>query len=140
MRRSVLRGVLLWLVLATGTAFAEPSLMLTHSLTGTTQGADSTTLHVSMRVANTGDTPIYAVTLSYVPLLFPSFQDVYLEVGNLDAGAEVDLYFDIVTPLLPNDREFAAHPLFWAGECLDVGGNLMEFPAESRSDSAGGVP
>ncbi len=127
------------LLLLGGMARAESPLYLSHTLTSSTEGADSVTLDFVLHIKNTGSAPLYNLTLSYVPLVIMTPEEVSLHIGDIEAGGSRDVPFTLVTPILISQDEFFRHPLFWAGECLDAGGNPVEFPAESHTVPTGGA-
>jgi len=123
--------------LSVGLAWAESPVHLTHSITGYKADAENVTLNYSLYVENPGDTPVQGLILSHVPLPFVTKEEVFLNIGDLEAHGTRDITFTLITPMLLSQEEFSAHPLFWAGTYTDGSGNTIEFPAESRI--AGGM-
>jgi hypothetical protein len=128
------------LLLPAGTVQAESPIYLSHTLTSYSEGAGSVTLGFLLHVENPGGAPLYNLTLSNVPLAMITQEEVSLHIGDIEAGGSLDIPFSLVTPMLLSQDEFSEQPLFWAGECLDGGGNFIEFPAESHPYWAGGAP
>jgi hypothetical protein len=127
------------LLLPTGMVQAESPIYLSHTLTSYSEGAGSVTLGFLLRVENPGGAPLYNLTLSNVPLAIITQEEVSLYIGDIEAGGSLDIPFNLVTPMFFSQDEFSEQPLFWAGEYLDGGGNLFEFPAESRPVPEGGA-
>lgn len=119
-------------------AFAQ-DILLSHTLTGFTEDAETATLDITVNVENIGPADINNLTLDYVPLMFIAIDPVSISLAGIGAGQAVDVPITIVTPLPFDQIIFEQAPLFWAGEHdnPDGSGALVEFPAESRD--AGGA-
>jgi hypothetical protein len=124
-------------LLPAGRALAESPVLLSHTITGYTQGADTVTLDVVLHVENPGAAPLYNLTLSHVPLMVISEDEILLNIGTVDALGALDVPLTIVTPMLLSHEEFLELPLFWAGEGQDADNNFIEFPADSLNDGGG---
>lgn len=126
------------LLLTFGAASAQSPIYLEHTLSSYSHGADTVTLEFSLNVENTGDTPLYNITLSNVPLMIFSAEDVSLNIGDLGPQESVGLSFSLTTPMLfLSEEKFLRYPLFWAGEGMDGSGNFIEFPATSHTIERG---
>lgn len=134
MKKFIVFVFTLGLMIPAGRALAESPVLLSHTITGYTQGADAVTLDVVLHVENPGAAPLYNLTLSYVPLMIIAEPDVLLEIGTIDANGALDIPLTIVTPMLLSEEEFIKLPLFWAGEAEDAGNSFLEFPADSLND------
>lgn len=126
---------LAWLI-PTATAWAVSPVVVSHTLTGYTMGTDSVTLSYTLNVKNIGTSSISNVTLSLVPLMITSREQIKLNVATLDPQAETQIPFAFTTPMLLDQSVFSQQPLFWAGTCADSSGNLIEFPATSVQGGA----
>lgn len=131
MKRKFAALVLLVLLIPIGTAWADPPILVSHSMTGYTMGPDSVILDYTLTVKNSGDSSVQDLTLSQVPLFFITTTETTLHIGNLQPEGEVLVPFTLVTPMTIEQTEFAGQPLFWAGEFTNGSGELIEFPAGS---------
>jgi hypothetical protein len=113
-----------------------PPVILTHTLTGYSKGPTAVTLEYSMHVVNPGETAIGDLSLSLVPRLPFLTTRTTVNVSYLAPKQSTDLTVKLVTPLLLNQEQFSRSPLFWAGECLDAEGKLVEFPVKSGPGGA----
>ena len=113
-------------------ALNESPVYVSHTFTGSTEGAGTVTLNFTLHVENYGSVPLYNLTLSNVSLFIPS-KEVKLHLGDIGASGTLDVPFSLVSPspLPVTIDELLRLPLFWAGEGTDAGGNFIEFPAES---------
>ncbi len=125
-------------LLPAGRALAESPVFLSHTITGYTEGVDSVTLDYVLHVENMGAAPLYNLTLSHVPLMLISQDEILLNIGTVDALGALDVPLSLVTPMLLSQEEFLELPLFWAGEGQDANNAFIEFPAESLSIINGG--
>ena len=132
-RKLLLVLVCVALLCPTAMAQSESPIFLSHTVTDYTEGTDSVTVGVLLHLDNPGDTPLHGVRLSNVPLLIITVEEVFLDIGDIEAGGNLDVSFSLVTPMLLSQEEFAEQPLFWACEWTDETGSLVEFPALSRS-------
>lgn len=119
-----------WLIPA-GMAWAESPVSVSHTLTGYSKGADSVVLNYTLTVKNSGTSPVSNLVLIYAPLAISNTSAITLNIGNLDPQKEIQVPFILTTPLILDQNKFSEQPLFWAGECTDSNGGLMEFPARS---------
>lgn len=115
---------------------AGPPIVVTHTLTGYSQGPTATTLEYSLHMVNHGETPVSALSLSLVSR--PPFVSTTttVEVTSLAPNQSTDLAIKLVTPLLLEEEQFARRTLLWAGKLLDAQGKLVEFPIKSRPGGA----
>lgn len=125
----------IWLLLA-GMAWAESPVLLSHTLQGSSKGADSVTWNFSLHVINTGDAPLRDLALSYVPLLVMAREEVNLNVPEIEAHGQTDIKFDLTTPALSDEKEISLQSFHWAGKCLDEQGKTLEFPVASNPGGA----
>lgn len=128
--------VLLLSLMPIGMAWADPSILVSHSLTGYTMGSDSVILDYTLTVKNSGDSSVHGLTLSHVPLFFVTTTSTTLNMGSLEPQGELQVPITLVTPVVLGQAEFAGQPLFWAGEFTTVSGELIEFPARSIDGGA----
>ncbi len=138
-RKLLVMLIFVFMLIPAGMARAESPIYLSHTLINYAENADSVTINFVLHVKNPGNAPLYNVTLSYVPLLLMTQGEVLLSIGDIEAGGSLDIPFTLTTPMLLSQDEFLRQIFFWAGEGLDEDGNLLEFPAESRSVPTGGV-
>ena len=124
-------------LLPAGRALAESPVLLSHTITGYTEGVDTVTLDVVLHVENPGAAPLYNLTLSHVPLMIISQDEILLSIGTVEALGALDVPLTVVTPMLLSQEEFSELPLFWAGEGEDANSNFIEFPADSLNDRGG---
>lgn len=122
--------VLAWLIPA-GMAWAESPVVVSHTLTGYNKGADSVVLNYTLAIKNAGTSSISNLTLSYVPLMIVSKDQITLNIGTLAPQAEIKVPFTITTPMLLDQNVFSQQTLFWAGKYTDNNGAVIEFPAQS---------
>ena len=123
-------------LLAVFACAAEPPVIVTHTLTNYSEGPSSLTLDYSLHVENTGDTPLTDLSLSLVPR--PPFvaTTTVVDVGSLAPKQSTDVTVSLVSRFLLGEDHFQRLPLSWAGECLNAGGKLLEFPVKSRPGGA----
>lgn len=125
-----LLGCAIWLMLA-GLAWAESPVLLSHSLNGSSSGAESITFNFTLHVENRGDTPIRELDLSYVPLLVMTREEVNLQVAEIERLGQKDIPFKLITPIAFNEEAILKIPLFWDCKGLDENGNLFNSLTES---------
>ena len=118
-----------WLIPAS-MAWAESPVVATHTMTGYSLGADSVTLSYTLNVKSTGTGCVSNVTVSYIPFMIVSTEQITLNIAALASQAEVRVPFTVTMPMLLEESIFRS-PLFWAGSCTDSSGRLIEFPAHS---------
>src|SRR3990172_10465582 len=107
--------IVMSLLMTFGVVSAQSPIHLKHPISSYSMGADSVTLEFSLDVENTGDTPLYNITLSHVPLMIFSAEDVSLNFGDLGSYENAGLSFSLTTPMLFfSEDEFLRLPLFWA--------------------------
>lgn len=128
--------VFLVLLMTAGMAWAESPILVSHTLTGYSMGSDSVILNYTLNVKNSGESSVHNVTLTQVPLFIITRDRVTLNIGSLEPQGEMQIPFTFITPMLLNQSEISAQPLFWAGEYIDNNGNLIEFPARSVNGGA----
>ena len=111
---------------------ADPPVIMTHKLAGSSSGTNSTSLDFTVHVENPGESAIFGLTLSVVPSPPLISGRVTLTVSKLAPYQSVDLPLELTAPgSIPAD-EISRRPLFWVGKCLDAQGQLLEFPATSH--------
>ena len=115
---------------------ADPPVSMTHDLTGYEKGPKSITLEYSLHLVNTGETPIGDLSLSLVPRLPFVTTSTSFDIGYLAPEQSADVTVKMVTPLSLDREQFSKRALYWAGECLDAEGKLVEFPLKSRPGGA----
>jgi hypothetical protein len=114
---------------------ARTQVVLDQTLTAYGKLSGAATINYSLRVTNTGETPIAELTLTLVPQP-PVVVKKTLNVGYLGAHESVFVPVQLVTPTLLDQEKFSRMPLFWQGKYLDAGGKTVEFPAVSKSGGA----
>jgi hypothetical protein len=124
-----------WLMSA-GMAWAEPPVLLSHTLTGYTTGADSATLSYTLNVQNTGAGSLSDLVLSLEPLSVMSQDQIKLNIATLDPQAEVQLPFTLTTHMPVEQEAIRNLPLFWVceGAVVDIG--PVMFPVASVEGGA----
>ncbi len=130
-KRFAVFQLLVLLLMPAGAVWAEQPVSVSHTLTGYTLGTDTVTLGYTLTVKNLGEGSISNVTLSQVPLVIISQNQISLDIVSLAPQAEIQVPFTVTTPMLMSESEFRSQPLFWAGTYTDSGGSLVEFPASS---------
>jgi hypothetical protein len=114
---------------------AKTQVVLDQTLTSYSKLSGAATLNYSLRVTNTGETPIAELSLTLVPQP-PVAVKKSLNVGYLGAHDSVFIPVQLVTPTPLDQEKYARIPLFWQGKYLDAGGKAVEFPAVSKSGGA----
>jgi hypothetical protein len=120
--------------------FASPVMLLAddlpfflrHNLISYQQIDDDIILDYNLIIENTEDDSIYSLTLTQVPLLFISTDEIILTVGNLPGYGSRELSFQFSTPMLLNEQDFTMQSLFWIGKYQDEVGQGYNLPLESH--------
>jgi len=129
----ILLSMLLPAVLAYG---AESPVVVIHTLTGYSKGADSVTLDYALHVVNAGKLPLSDVTLALVPSPQFGVQHTTVTVGSLRPRESVDLTVQLVTPIIHDQDRLSQNTLLWAGKYVNAQGNPVQFPLTSRPGGA----
>jgi hypothetical protein len=130
-------GSMFWLLLAGSVWAAESPVHLSHTLKTQVNGPDSVAYNFTLHVENRRDAPVRNLAFAYVPLLLPAMNEILLNVGDIEGHGQMDIPFNLVTPIFLSERLFLMQALYWDGRGLNEKSNLIEFPVESRSK--GGV-
>jgi len=138
MNRSI-TGLLIALFVLISAAFvfaAEPPVIVTHTLTGVSKGATTTTLAYSLHVINPGDAPLTDLSLSLVSRPPLVAKRTIVTVGSLGPHQSEDINLEVVARTVADPEKLAQKPLLWAGRCFDAAGKLIEFPVKSEAGGA----
>lgn len=114
---------------------ARTQVVLDQTLTAYSGLSGQAAVNYSLRVTNTGETPIAELTLTLAPQP-PVAVKKTLNIGYLGAHESVFVPVQLVTPTLLDQEKFSRTPLFWQVKYLDAGGKAVEFPAVSKSGGA----
>lgn len=136
MRKRFLALLLLGWLIPVSLAWAESPVLVSHTLTGYSMGADSVVLNYTLTIKNSGTSSISNLTLSYVPLMIISKDQITLNIGNLDPQAEIKVSFTVTTPMLLDQAVFSRQTLFWAGKYTDSNDAVIKFPVRSNQGGA----
>lgn len=135
MRKKIMLLIVISWVLTASVVCALPSINITHTFQSQDVSTDTSTLFFSLHVDNTGNDAIQGLNLTYAPLSILAVNDVTLSVGDLSAGAGVDVPFQLVVPASLDSAEIESMlkmHLSWACESIDSNQSLVEFPAISK--------
>lgn len=112
---------------------AEPPIRIKHSvdnyLLDTAYDTDTTyvMVDISVYIENTGETPLYDLTVSTIPLQIIVEGNITIKKSMLAAHSSMETSFDFITPMFLTQEEFNEQPIFWAGEYRDVKNNIVKF-------------
>ena len=130
----VLGTVILLLVCPVMLLAGDLQLFLRHTLISYQQVGDDVIIDYDLIIENTGDASIYNLTLTQVPLLLISTDEVILTIGELPAKGCTEVSFHFIIPMVLDEEEISQNPFFWIGEYQDAGGLPHDFPFKSHPD------
>jgi len=115
---------------------AGPPVVLTHTLTGYTEGETKVTADYYLHVENRGNAPVPELTLSLVPSVPTFLQPTTINLGELGPRETRDLFVQVESSIRLKRATLSQSPLFWAGTFVDADGKAVEFPIKSTPGGA----